>query len=179
MKEVWKDIEGYEGLYQVSSFGRVKSFDITDNLGRIRKGRILKGCKNTNGYLLVNLYKNSIGHSKNIHRLVAEAFIPNPDNKPQVNHIDEDKTNNVVSNLEWMTVKENSNHGTRNERMRKTLRIPILAINLKNGEVEEFYGSSECARQLGLHNQHISEVLKGKLRQTGGYTFKYLNEGVD
>lgn len=171
MKEVWKDIEGYEGLYQVSNFGRVKSS---------YTNRFLKGRKSPQGYLLVNLCKNNIASGKTIHRLVAQAFIPNSENKPQVNHIDEDKTNNMVSNLEWMTSKENLNHGTRNERAGKAISksnsIPIIATNIKTGESREFYGINECARQLGLHHQSIYKCLKGKLRQTGGYTVKYLNK---
>lgn len=167
MKEIWKDVEDYEGLYQVSNLGRVKSS---------YTNRILKGYKITGGYLGVKLCKNNIKSTKKIHRLVAEAFIQNPDNKPQVNHIDEDKTNNMVSNLEWMTAKENTNHGTRNERSGKTQSIPIIATNLKTGEYTEFYGSSECARQLGLHQSSITEVLKGRYKQTGGYIFKYKEE---
>ena len=114
MKEIWKDIKGYEGIYQVSNFGRIKSSYTK---------RILKGGKNKAGYLLVGLYKQGVLSRKSIHRLVAEAFIPNPDNKPEVNHIDENKTNNMVSNLEWMTAKENINHGTRNERSNITRSI--------------------------------------------------------
>ena len=167
MNEIWKDVKDYEGLYQVSNLGRVKS---------LYTNSILKGCKHINGYLGVNLYKNGSKSTKKIHRLVAQAFIPNPENKSQVNHIDENKTNNMVSNLEWMTAKENSNHGTRTERISKTQSIPIIATNLKTGEYTEFYGSSECARQLGLHQSHITEVLKGRYKQTGGYTFQYKEE---
>lgn len=160
MNEIWKDIEGFEGLYQVSNLGRVK---------RVKTGRVLKGCKYRGGYLMVRLYKNNIRSNKTIQRLVADAFIPNSENKPQVNHIDEDKTNNMVSNLEWMTAKENCNHGTRNERTS----IPIIATNIKTGESQEFYGARECGRQLGLDPSSITKVLKGKRKQTGGYTFKY------
>lgn len=167
MTEIWKDIEEYEGLYQVSNLGRVK---------RIKSDRILKGCKHINGYLGVTVYKNSIAYTKYIHRLVADSFIPNTENKPQINHIDENKTNNVISNLEWSTAKENSNHGTRTERSSKTQSIPIIATNIKTGESTEFYGSNECARRLGLHKQNISKVLKGERKQTGGYTFKYKEE---
>ena len=167
MKEIWKNIEGFGGLYQVSNLGRVKSS---------YTNRVLKGYKDTCGYLLVGLYKNNIRSSKKIHRLVAQAFIPNPDNKSQVNHIDEDKTNNNLSNLEWVTAKENLNHGTRTERMSKTQSIPIIATNIKTGESKEFYGLRECSRQVGLHPQNISAVLKGRLKQTGGYTFKYKEE---
>lgn len=172
MEEIWKDIEDYEGLYQVSNLGRVK---------RVKTNRVLKGRKDKGGYLVVCLYKNGSKSNKRIHRLVAEAFIPNTDNKPTVNHIDEDKTNNMVSNLEWMTVKENLNHGTRNKRAGKAISksksISIIATNIKTGESTEFYGTNECARQLGLHQQHITAVLKGRLKQTGGYTFEY--KGVD
>ena len=113
-EEVWKDIEGYEGRYQVSNLGRVK---------RVTTGRILKSCKNRGGYLYVNLCKQGVVSNKRIHRLVAQAFIPNPENKSDINHIDEDKTNNTVTNLEWTTRKENLNHGTHNDRVSKTLSI--------------------------------------------------------
>ena len=168
MEEIWKDIEGYEELYQVSNFGRVK---------RVTTGRILKGGKNTSGYIQIYLYKQGIRDVNRIHRIVAQSFIPNPENKPEINHIDEDKTNNRVDNLEWVTKKENTNHGTRNKRVSKALSIPIIATNLKTGELTEFYGTNECARQLGLHQQHISKVLAGKRNHTGGYTFKY--KGVE
>lgn len=164
MEEIWKDIEGYEGLYQVSNFGRVK---------RVTTGRILKSGKDKDGYLKVILCKNNIKSTKTIHRLVAQAFIPNPENKLEVNHIDEDKANNNVNNLEWSTRKENLNHGTRNERSSRKQSIPIIATNLKTAESREFYGTNECARQLGLHQQNISAVLKGKLKQTKGFTFEY------
>lgn len=167
MNEIWKDVKDYEELYQVSNLGRVK---------RVTSGRILKGSKQTPGYLRVDLYKNGSKSKKLIHRLVAEAFIPNSENKSQVNHIDENKTNNMVSNLEWMTAKENLNHGTRNKRSSKTKSIPIIATNLKTGKSKEFYGSNECARQLNLNQGNITKVLKGRYKQTGGYTFQYKEE---
>ena len=167
MKEIWKDIKDYEGLYQVSNLGRVK---------RITTGRVLKPLKHANGYIMVKLSKNSIVYTKTVHRLVAEAFIPNPEHKSEINHIDENKTNNNVSNLEWMTRKENINHGTRTERMAKTQSIPIIGTNVKTGESKEFYGARECARQLGLTHGNITSVLKGRYKQTGGYTFKYKEE---
>lgn len=177
MKEIWKDVKGYEELYQVSNLGRVRSLDRLDGANHRLKGSIMKGCEITGGYLGVTLYKNSVVSSKKIHRLVAEAFIPNSEHKPQVNHINEDKTNNMVSNLEWMTAKENNNHGTRNERIgravSKSKSIPIIATNIKTGESTEFYGTRECARQLGLYQSTITRVLQGKYKQTGGYTFEY------
>ena len=105
--EIWKDIEGYEGYYQVSNFGNVRSVDrvieYSDGVKRLRKGRILKPYKNRDGYLTCDLRKNSKHKISKIHRLVSEAFIPNPSNLPEVNHKDEDKTNNCVDNLEWCT----------------------------------------------------------------------------
>ena len=110
-KEIWKDIEGYEGEYQISNYGNVKSL----NYLRTGKERILKPGKNRGGYYYVQLYKNK---AKNhyIHRLVAQAFIKNPRNLPQVNHKDENKSNNRVDNLEWCMPIYNANYGTRNKR---------------------------------------------------------------
>lgn len=173
MCEEWTDIKDYEGLYQVSNFGRVRSLDRLDGSNHRLKGRILKPIKQTHGYLHVCLYKNGSQSIKKIHRLVAQAFISNPENKLDVNHIDENKTNNMLSNLEWVTRKENVNHGTRNERAGKSNSIAIIATNIKTGESTEFYGSNECARQFGLSQGNIAKVLKGRLKQTGGYTFKY------
>lgn len=179
MEEIWRDIKGYEGLYQVSSFGRVRSLDRLDGANRRLTGKILKCGTDKDGYLQVTLCKDSTKSTKKIHRLVAQAFVSNSENKPEINHIDEDKANNRVNNLEWSTRKENNNHGTHNERSSRTQSIPIISTNLKTGECREFYGTNECGRQLNLNPGHINEVLKGKRRQTGGYTFKYLNKGVD
>lgn len=159
LEEVWRDITEYEGFYQVSTLGRVKNS---------RSGRILKGRKTRNGYLKVDLCKNGKPKSYLVHRLVAQAFIPNPQNKPEVNHIDEDKENNYVENLEWCTAKENINYGTR------TLRISKPIICVETGI--EYCGVRECARQIGLNQSNITKVLKGKYKTTGGYTFKYKEE---
>lgn len=164
IEEIWKDIEGYEGIYQVSNLGRVK---------RVTTGRILKSYKDRGGYLRVDLCKSGKRKNHKIHRLVAQAFIPNPDNKLQVNHIDENKTNNSVDNLEWVTAKENCNHGTHNERSSRTRSIPMIAINIKTGESTNFNSGKECARQLGLDHSNITDVLKGRRKQTGGYIFEY------
>ena len=115
MIELWKDIKDYEGFYQVSNLGRVKSLSrsIYDSRGYMiyRKGKIKKPSVDKNGYPQIGLCKNGTVITRKIHRLVAETFIPNPENKPEINHKDEDKLNNCVDNLEWVTEKENVNYG--------------------------------------------------------------------
>lgn len=161
MKEVWKDIKGYDN-YEVSTEGQVRNK---------KTGLILKPRVNRGGYLSVVLYSNGKAISKYIHRLVAEAFIPNPENKPEVNHIDEDKTNNRVENLNWMTGKENINYGTRTERTQ----IPIYA--LYPDDTDEYFPSTHAAaRELGLWQAHIVDVLKGRFKTTGGLRFEYAEE---
>ena len=166
MDEIWRDIDGYKGLYQISNKGRVKS---------LYKGseRILKPGWMTGGYLYVVLCKNRIKQKRKIHRLVAQAFIPNPDNKPQVNHKDENKKNNCADNLEWATAKENSNYGSRNERSGYSRSKPILQYS-KSGEfIRDWQGASEVERVLGINNSHIIECCKGKLKSSGGFVWKY------
>ena len=121
-KEIWKDIDGYPG-YQVSNYGRVKSLDRVSFKGSNMKGRILNQRTNEKGYLLVRLQNSDTGESDmfRVHRLVALAFIPNPGNLPQVNHKDEDKTNNNIDNLEWCTNWYNNHYGTRYERQKETI----------------------------------------------------------
>ena len=182
MREEWKDIEGYEGLYQVSNMGRVRSLDriIVYKDGRVWncKGRILKNVKGKNGYLYVNLSKvGNVGKPQNIHRLVAIAFIPNPDNLPQVNHKDEDKTNNTVDNLEWCTAKYNCNYGTAKERQKSKVSKQIMGINKINGYIITFQSAKEAERKTGINCSHISSCCKGrkKYKSAGGYIWMYID----
>lgn len=172
--EHWKEIAGYEGLYQVSDQGRVKSL-------WHGKEKILKPRKQNCGYLNVILYKD--GHSKTItvHRLVATAFISNPSNLETINHKDEDKTNNTVSNLEWMSQRENNNYGTRNKRSSETqinhpsLSKKVQMFDKSTGELLTIFPSThEADRITGISHQNISSCCKGKLKSAGGYIWRYL-----
>ena len=180
-EEIWKDIKGYEGLYQVSDKGRVKSLEhvtIRKNGSKLPvKERILKPVQNQNGYLRVNLYDSS-GKMKKflVHRLVCEAFHENPENNPCVNHIDENKTNNVVSNLEWCTYKENNNHGTHNAKVAKALSRPVGQYTLDGKLVKVWQSTHEVQRQLGFDNSHISKAVRGKLKTAYGYVWKYVEK---
>lgn len=138
--EVWKDIEGYEGLYEVSSHGRVRSLDRVQvgrghTKPRLFKGIVLSTFLTQAGYLAVGFMVHRKHKYMLVHRLVAEAFIPNPDNLPQINHKDEDKTNNHVENLEWCTNQYNMVYGTRLERMIKSKLRPIEQLTLEGEHV--------------------------------------------
>ena len=154
--EVWRDITGYEGLYKVSNRGNVYSVERITSQGKKIGGRTLRLIYSRDGYPQVSLYKNGVMKTKLVHRLVLEAFIPNPENHPEVNHIDEVKDNNKLSNLEWCTSKHNANHGTRNERLSKKVR----AVNVKTGEVLTFDSTVEVQRQ-GYSGGRASEACRG------------------
>ena len=119
-EEIWRPVVGYEGLYEVSSYGRVRSLDRYINNNSFRKGKILKFSTNRRGYLKAHLSLNNKVKTYLVHRIVAISFIPNPDNLPEVNHKDEDKTNNSVDNLEWCNRSYNINYGTRMDKVRNT-----------------------------------------------------------
>lgn len=167
IKEEWRDIQGYEGLYQVSNKGRVKS---------TRNNIILKPAMNNHGYYWVDLLNHGIRKHATIHRLVAQAFIPNPNNYPQVNHIDENTINNQVSNLEWCTAQYNHDYGTRNERaikhMAEAISIPVVQLSL-NYELIKYWKSASSVNIQGIEHQHIAECCSGKIRTYKNYHWLY------
>ena len=167
--EVWKDVVGYEGIYKVSNKGNVRSVEWIGARGRKCGGRTLKPSYDKDGYFKVVLCKNGMMYHKRLHRLVAEAFIPNPNGLPQVNHIDEVKDNNNVENLEWCTSECNNNHGTRNERRVKAQSKKVKAINIKTGEVITFSSTAEAGRK-GYSQGNVSSACMGVYY--GGNTYK-------
>ena len=174
MSEVWRDIEGYEGLYQVSNQGRVKSLERKDRLGRTVKERILKPGVVGSGYLMISLCTGGKQKMFSVHRLVCQAFHENPDNKPQVNHINEDKTDNRACNLEWSTAKENMNHGTHNERVAKARSKPVGQYTRYGDLVKVWPSTQEAERQAGFNHGNISEVANGNRKTACGFIWKYV-----
>lgn len=182
MEELWKYITGYEGLYQVSNMGRVRSFDRwvigKSNSKRLIKGKILKPIKGSKGYLHVQLCKKGKINCYLVHRLVAQAFIDNSDNLPQVNHRDECKTNNVVENLEWCTASYNMNYndGQKRRGVKKIngKRSKTVYQYSLNGEfVKEWKSAHEVQRQLGYSRGSISTCCLGKRKTSYGYIWRY------
>lgn len=164
--EVYKDIEGYEGLYQISDQGNLKSL----NYHRSGKDKTLKPAKNQKGYLYVCLCKEGKHKIHKIHRLVAQTFIPNPNNYLEVNHKDENPANDCVNNLEWCDRKYNCNYGTRNQRSALSRSKQVMCV-----ETGVVYPSlSEAARQLGFAKSNIVNVCNGRLKQAYGFNWKYV-----
>lgn len=173
-QETWKDVIGYEGLYQVSSFGRIKSLARKQWNGKVwfwAEERILvqSFCKD---YAKINLYKNHKSYTYRVHNLVAIAFITNPNNYPCVNHKDENKRNNRADNLEHCTYKYNSNYGTIKERRSDSSSIPIVQKTPDGETINVYKSRREAQRETGVHNVHISACVHGKQKSAGGYIWE-------
>ena len=173
-EEVWRDVKGYEGFYQVSNMGRVKSLGRKDRFGRVIKERILEPAVTHNGYLRVGLHVDGKRKMLRVHRLVCEAFHENPDNKSEVNHVNENKTDNRACNLEWSTRTENCNHGSRNERVAKALSKPIGQFSLDGKLIKVWQSACEARRQTGFDQGYVGAVARGKFKQAYGYIWKYI-----
>ena len=169
MKEVWKDIPGYENLYQVSNKGRIKSlYNYKRNGTDILIPRLKKG------YYTIGLRKSGKRKWIGIHRLVAMAFIPNENNYKCVNHKDENPINNVVSNLEWCTHKYNNCYGTRIERVKEKVSKPVLKYDLKGNFIKEYKSLMEAYRDSNIKSaSNITMCCYGKYKQAGGYVWRY------
>lgn len=193
--EVWRDIEGYEGLYQVSSYGRIYSFHRTNT-----KGGFIRQSFSGSGYLQAHLCKNGKKKSFLTHRLVAKAFLPNPNNCLEVNHKDERKTNNCVWNLEYCTKKYNENYGTKRFRaaahhdykasaiksaahhdykeVGRKLAKPIIQFDKQGNIVKLWESGQEIKRQLGYSCGNISAACRGKHKSVYGYIWKFAEDTI-
>ena len=180
--ETWVDIEGYEGLYQVSTLARVRRMEDTyirtDGFGRTlvcrTKMKVLNTYKSKNGYLMVHLYKNKHSHHALLHRLVAVAFIPNPNKLEQVNHKDENKSNNLPYNLEWCDRKYNVNYGTCISRSSKKHSKPIEQLTLDGRHVAYYYGIREAMRKTNIKTIHNALTCWKGQTTAGGYQWRYV-----
>lgn len=161
------------GLYQVSNLGNVRSL----NYNKTKKIQHLKKVvNNKRGYLAVGLSKNGIFKIKTVHRLVAETFISNPNNLPQVNHIDENKLNNSVTNLEWCTNKYNINYGTRKERISEKKGRKIIQLDKDDNIIKVWNGTCQASRELKINEGNIWEACNNKRKTAGKYKWKYKEE---
>lgn len=169
--EIWKNIDGYNGLYQISNLGRVKS--LGNGNSNNSKERILKPGITRGDYLQVNLSKDGKRKHYYIHRLVASAFIDNPDNLLEVNHINEDKADNRVNNLEWCDRAYNCNYGSRIERIATIRKKPIYSVNKTTNEITYYQSATDAERLTNINNAHIWSCCNGKRKSAGGYKWYY------
>lgn len=165
-EEVWKDVKNYDGLYQVSNLGNVKSLNRKGT-----KGGLIKQDLRKDGYLQVHLTKNRKMKNYLVHRLVAEAFISNLNNLEEINHKDENKQNNKLDNLEFCTRKYNMNYGTRPYKNAKK----VCQTDLNNNIIKIWNSIREASRNTNINSSHISKCCKGLLRTSGGYIWRYSN----
>ena len=195
MKEVWKDVVGYEGIYEVSNIGNVRSLDrcVSGKLNskHFVKGKVFKLQKSHKGYKTVILHKHGKASQKQVHRLVAEAFISNPFNLPQVNHKDTNKENNCVNNLEWITNYDNMQHAMRNgcfgeftDRQRCAVMENIIKCHEKQKKnviqlddfgniIAEYESIKQAEKETGINNSKITMCCKGKRKHAGGFCWRY------
>lgn len=173
-KEIWKDIEEFEGKYQISSMGRVKSL----NFKLTGKEQIMSLKINKYGYKQILLYKDKKYKTFLIHRLVAQAFIPNPDNKPEIDHINTNKTDNRVENLRWVTSSENKNNPITIEKYKNCSSIPVLQFTLDGELVRKWDSATQVERELGVYQSHITSCLKGNYKTAYGYKWRYYYKGI-
>ena len=182
MIEEWRDVVGYEGLYEVSNLGNVRSkekisvvvFGKLKGRQQHRKGKDIKINHANKGYSQVHLTKNRCGRTERVARLVAQAFIPNPDNLPFVNHKDENRSNDCVDNLEWCTHEYNCNYGNRKKRIAKAHSKPIVQCDMLGVFIRRWDSISDVTRTYGFEQSNLCKALNGKYSNAYGYVWKYV-----
>jgi|LGVE01.1.fsa_nt_gb hypothetical protein len=183
-KEIWRDIPNYELFYQVSNFGRIKSLPRkilkSDNKHQTLKGVVLTPVL-TNRYHIVSLSKCGVRKTYRVHRLVALTFIPNPENKPQINHRDFITTNNAIDNLEWCTASENALHSVKYNKNRNyyrehnhKLKKKVVQLSLNNVVIKVWESLYSIQKTLNIHKSNVGKVCKGKQHTAGGFKWKYI-----
>lgn len=172
MKEIWKPIREYEGLYEVSNLGNVRS--VSKKWGKREKGYYLYKSKTL--YYMVKLSKNNKKRMKSIHRLVAEAFIPNPENKQQINHINGNKYDNRVENLEWVTPNENMIHAYKSGLEKPTKTSAVNQYDIDGNFIQHWNTIKEAKIYLKNNSLHITDVCLGKRKTAGGFVWKYVGK---
>lgn len=167
MKEIWKDIAGYEGLYQVSNLGRIRSLDRAVNTWygtRKASEKILKPCANKKGYLFVTLSRENKVIPVRINRLVASAFVANPNNLPVVNHKDKNRANNEADNLEWCTVEYNNRYSCAKS---------VVQYDFDGKKITEWEAASDAGKCLWINAGNIIQCCKGNRKTAGGFMWSY------
>lgn len=179
MIEEWRDIANFEGLYLISNLGHVKSVERykRNNTGtQFVNERLRVLTPDKDGYLKVCLSKDGKRYVRSVHRLVAEAFIPNPDNLPVINHKNEDKQDNKVENLEWCTVRYNTMYGTGRIRTSMKQGKSVEQLDLDGNVIDEFYSMRVAAKITGIPQPNIHKVCNGVRQTAGGYKWRYKDE---
>lgn len=183
MSEIWRDIDGYEGLYQVSNKGRIKSLQRIVSHGKSGsfsvKERILSSADKGLGYMVVGLSKNGRKKTWRVHRLVAKAFIPNPNNYDLINHKDKNPSNNAVENLEWCDYQYNNTYADHKEVSSKAQSKLVMQFTMKGDFVARYYGAVEAEKETGVCRTCINACCRGDLQSSGGYRWKLESDNRD
>lgn len=177
---MYKSIKGYEGIYEINELGKIRSVDriVERKDGRIRKykGKELKSATDKGGYAVVELHKNGISKMMRVHRLVAETFLPNPDNLPEVHHLNHDTKDNRVENLKWVTIYEQRDDHWK-AAISKANGTKLRVVG--HGIDKIFISSMEVERELGIANSYVSQTAKGKFKQAKGYRIYFADQETE
>lgn len=176
-KEIWKSVKGFEGAYEVSNLGKVRSVDrivvYPDGKPRLKKGKELSQATSRGGYNAILICTQKERKNYLVHRLVAEAFIPNPENLPCINHKDENKHNNCVENLEWCTHQYNNNYGEHTKKIAKHFARPVIQLDMNGNFIARFESSWDAQRATGIFQGGICNVANHKKNSAGGFKWEW------